>query len=101
MNDVYKVQDDWLKNAKVNKEQYEKMYQYSVSENENFWAEQGKRIDWFQPYNKIRDVFYSKDDVKIRWYYDGTTNVTYNCVYRHAKNTPDKIAIIWEGDAPT
>ena len=100
MNDIYKIKDEWLKNAKVNKEQYEKMYKESISDNENFWSEQGKRIDWFKPYNKIKDVLYSKDEVKIKWYFDGTTNVSYNCVDRHAKNTPDKTAIIWEGDDP-
>ena len=101
MNDIYKIKDEWLKNAKVNKEQYEKMYKESISDNENFWSEQGKRIDWFKPYNKIKDVLYSKDEVKIKWYFDGTTNVSYNCVDRHAKKTPDKTAIIWEGDDPT
>ena len=100
MNDIYKIKDEWLKNAKVNKEEYEKMYKKSISDNENFWSEQGKRIDWFKPYNKIKDVLYSKDEVKIKWYFDGTTNVSYNCVDRHAKNTPDKTAIIWEGDDP-
>ena len=100
MNDIYKIKDTWLKDAKVNKEQYEKMYRESISDNENFWSEQGKRIDWFKPYNKIKDVLYSKDEVKIKWYFDGTTNVSYNCVDRHAKNTPDKTAIIWEADDP-
>ena len=100
MNDIYKINDAWLKNAKVNREEYEKMYKDSISDNENFWSEQGKRIDWFKPYNKIKDVLYSKDEVKIKWYFDGTTNVSYNCVDRHAKNTPHKTAIIWEGDDP-
>tara|TARA_Y100001970_G_scaffold289673_1_gene420806 strand:+ start:2224 stop:4158 length:1935 start_codon:yes stop_codon:yes gene_type:complete len=101
MNDIYKIKESWLSEAKVNKEEYEKMYEESISENESFWSNQGKRIDWFKPYTKIKDVLYSNDDVKINWYYDGTTNVSYNCVDRHAKNTPDKTAIIWEGDDPT
>ena len=72
----------------------------SISDNENFWDRHGKRIDWFRPYSKIKDVIYSKDKVKIKWFYDGTTNVSYNCIDRHVKNTPDKTAIIWEGDDP-
>ncbi|HJO42470.1 MAG TPA: glycosyltransferase, partial [Candidatus Thalassarchaeaceae archaeon] len=39
-------------------------------------------------------------DVVIKWYYDGSLNVSYNCIDRHALNTPDKVAIIWEGDKP-
>ncbi len=101
MNDIYKIKDSWLKNSKVNKQQYEKMYEDSISDNESFWSKEGKRIDWFKPYSKIKDVIYSKDKVSIKWYYDGTTNVSYNCIDRHAKNTPDKIAIIWEGDDPS
>ena len=101
MNDIYKINNSWLKNAKVNKEQYEKMYEESISDNDNFWFKHGKRIDWFKPYTKTKDVFYSKNDVSIRWYFDGTTNVSYNCIDRHAKNSPDKTAIIWEGDDPS
>ena len=100
MNDIYKVNDAWVKNAKVNKEQYEKMYEESVSDNENFWSEHGKRIDWVKPYTKIKEVVYSKNDVSIKWYFDGTTNVSYNCIDRHLLDKPDKVAIIWEGDDP-
>ena len=34
MNDIYKINDSWQKNAKVNKEQYKKMYDESLSNNE-------------------------------------------------------------------
>ena len=37
---------------------------------------EGKRIDWIKPYKKIKDVKYSKTDVKIKWYYDGTLNAS-------------------------
>ena len=29
-----------------------------------FWSNHGKRIDWFKPYTKIKDVIYSKNEVK-------------------------------------
>ena len=101
MNDIYKINDSWQKNAKVNKEQYEKMYDESLSNNDSFWSNHGKRIDWFKPYTKIKDVVYSKNQVSIKWYFDGTTNVSYNCIDRHAKKSPNKTAIIWEGDDPS
>ena len=101
MNEIYKINDSWQKNAKVNKEQYEKMYDESLSNNESFWSNHGKRIDWFKPYTKIKDVVYSKNQVSIKWYFDGTTNVSYNCIDRHAKISPNKTAIIWEGDDPS
>ena len=56
MNNIYKIKDSWLSEAKVNKEEYEKMYEESISDNESFWSKHGKRIDWFKPYTKIKDV---------------------------------------------
>ena len=76
------------------------LYDKSINKNEEFWREHGKRIDWIKPFSKIKDVKYSSKDVVIKWYYDGSLNVSYNCIDRHALNTPDKVAIIWEGDDP-
>ena len=42
-----------------------------------------------------------KDDLHIKWYYDGTLNVCYNCVDRHLADKGDETAIIWEGDDPS
>ena len=61
---------------------------------------EGKRIDWIKPYKKIKDVKYSKTDVKIKWYYDGTLNASTNCIDRHLKDKKNKTAIIWVGDDP-
>merc|ERR1719219_28979 len=36
----------------------------------------------------------------IAWFLDGKLNVCYNCVDRWARDTPDKVAIIWEGNSP-
>src|SRR5690606_22373157 len=68
---------------------------------EGFWAEHGKRIDWFKPYSKIKDVSYDKSDLHIRWFYDGTLNASYNCLDRHLEKRGDQTAIIWEGDDPS
>ena len=64
-----------------------------------FWREHGKRIDWVKPYTKIKDVSFEQD-VKIRWFYDGTLNACVNCIDRHLNNRGDQTAIIWEGDNP-
>ncbi len=95
-----KIRESWIQNAKVNKNDYALLYDKSINNNEEFWKDQGKRIDWIKPFSKIKDVKYSSKDVSIKWYYDGSLNVSYNCIDRHALNTPDKIAIIWEGDDP-
>ena len=39
--------------------------------------------------------------MSIKWYEDGTLNVSANCIDRHLKTRGDQVAIIWEGDDPT
>ena len=92
------IKKEWLEHAKVNEEKYSSMYDQSLLKNDEFWAGQAQRIDWIKKFTKIKDIKYSKDDVSIKWFEDGNLNVSYNCIDRHAKNNPDKIAIIWEGD---
>jgi acetyl-CoA synthetase len=84
----------WIDAAK-----YARLYDQSVKEPENFWREQGKRIDWIKPYSQIKDVDYT-GDVRIRWFYDGTLNASANCLDRHLKLRADQTAILWEGDSP-
>ena len=100
MTEKIKIRENWIQNAKVNKNDYALLYDKSINNNEEFWKEQGKRIDWIKPFSKIKNVKYSSKNVVIQWYYDGSLNVSYNCIDRHALNTPDKVAIIWEGDDP-
>ena len=58
-NLVFKVSENWSKQAYVNKSQYEKKYKLSIKDNESFWRKEGKRITWIKPYTKIKDVKYS------------------------------------------
>jgi acetyl-CoA synthetase len=98
---VYKVPNNWAKKAHVNKITYTKKYNLSIKKNEDFWKKEGKRITWIKPYKKIKDVKFSKKEVKIRWYYDGTLNASANCIDRHLKKFKNKAAIIWVGDDPS
>ena len=97
---IIKTKSDWIKNGIVNKKKYEKKYNDSIKNNEAFWKKEGKRITWIKPYKKIKDVKYSKSEVKIKWYEDGTLNASANCIDRHLKSKKDKTAIIWVGDNP-
>ena len=99
-NSVIKVSDYWSNQALINSSKYKKKYNLSIKENDKFWKKEGKRISWIKPYTKIKDVKYSKDEVKIKWFYDGTLNVSANCIDRHLKKNGKKTAIIWVGDDP-
>ena len=100
-NLVFKVPENWSKQAYVNRSQYEKKYKLSIKDNENFWRREGKRINWIKPYTKVKDVKYSKKEVNIKWYYDGTLNASANCIDRHLEKKGNKPAIIWVGDDPS
>ena len=95
-----KIEEKWIANAKINKDEYLSMYKESIENNEKFWSEQANRIDWSRKFTKIKNVKFSNSDVEIKWFEDGKLNVSYNCIDRHAKENPDRIAIIWEGDDP-
>jgi acetyl-CoA synthetase len=97
---IFKTKSEWIKKSLVNKSEYEKKYKKSLKNNEEFWKKEGKRINWIKPYSKIKNVKYSKEDVRIRWYEDGTLNASANCLDRHLKDKKDKTAIIWVGDDP-
>jgi acetyl-CoA synthetase len=76
---------------------YKTLYEQSVKEPEKFWAEQAKRLQWMKPFTKVKNVSYNKP-VSIRWFEDGTLNVSHNCLDRHLEKRGDQTAIIWESD---
>ena len=90
-----------LKNPLLSKEQHNQMYKESFADKEAFWSKiANQQLTWFKHFSKIKDTSFD-GDVSIKWFEDGELNVCYNCVDRHADKTPDKIAIIWEGDDPS
>ncbi len=97
---IFPVAEEIASQAWIDNEKYLEMYKRSVDDPEAFWDEHGKRIDWFTPYTKIKDVSFDSHDVHIRWFHDGITNVAYNCIDRHLATRGDQTAIIWEGDDP-
>ena len=86
-----------INKAHIRREQYSKLYNESINNNEKFWSKVSKRIDWFENWDKVSDVDYSK--AKIKWFENGKLNVSYNCIDRHIENGHgDDIALIWEGN---
>jgi len=96
---VHKVKPAWKKNALIDNETYLKWYADSVKNPDRFWGKHGKRIDWFKPYTKVKNTSF-KGKVSIKWFEDGVTNASYNCIDRHLKKRGNQTAIIWEGDNP-
>jgi len=100
MSKIYDVDPATAKRAWLDKAGFDAMYKRSIEDNEGFWAEQAQNIDWITPFSKVKDVSFARDDVRVRWFYDGSLNVCHNCVDRHLDKKADDVAIIWEGDDP-
>ena len=98
---TYNVPAEWASRAFIDNEKYLAMYKRSVEDPNQFWGEVGKRIDWIKPYTRVKNTSFAPDKVSIKWYEDGTLNVSANCIDRHLKKRGDQVAIIWEGDDPT
>jgi acetyl-CoA synthetase len=98
---IYDVPAEWTHRAYLDDAGYRAKYEASIRNPEAFWAEEAKRIHWFKPPTRIKNTNFGPDNVAIRWFEDGVTNVAYNCVDRHLHTRGDQVAIIWEGDDPS
>jgi len=98
---IYKSKNKVKNKAFIKKLDYDKLYKESIDNPEGFWSEQGKRLSWYKPYNKICNYSYDKNNLYVKWFEDGTLNASFNCLDRHVEKHPDSIAIIWEGDDPS
>ena len=98
---AYPVTPEWASRAWLDEAKYKAQYERSVKDPDGFWGENGRRIDWVKPYTKVKNTTFSPDNVSIKWFEDGTLNVSANCIDRHLATRGDQIAIIWEGDDPT
>ena len=98
---IYAVPAEWKSRAYVDEAKYREMYAQSVKDPNAFWAEQAKRLHWYKTPSKIKNTTFGPDDVSIKWFEDGETNVAYNCIDRHLPKRANQTAIIWEGDDPS
>ena len=97
---IYDVPPEWKKRAFVDAAKYKEMYERSIKDPNGFWAEAGKRLDWYKAPSKIKNCSFGPGNVSIKWYEDGVLNAAYNCIDRHLPGRANQTAIIWEGDDP-
>ncbi|SCW87096.1 acetate--CoA ligase [Ancylobacter rudongensis] len=97
----YDVPAEWAKRAFLDDRGYQAKYEASLRDPQAFWADEGKRIEWFEPYTVVKNTTFDPGHVSIKWFEDGVTNVAWNCIDRHLPTRADQVAIIWEGDDPS
>ncbi|KAA0968234.1 acetate--CoA ligase [Aureimonas fodinaquatilis] len=97
---VVDIKDEWKQGAGLDEAGYAAWYAQSLQDPDGFWGEQGKRIDWIKPYTRVKNTSFEPGNISIKWYEDGTLNVSANCIDRHLEKRGNQTAIIWEGDDP-
>jgi acetyl-CoA synthetase len=97
---VYPVPDEWAEKALIDADRYEAMYRESVEDPDSFWRREAQRIDWIKPFSAVKDTSFHEADFGIRWFADGTLNLSTNCLDRNLAERGDTVAILWEPDDP-
>jgi len=89
-------------NPIVDLDRYRAIYAEAGNDPDAYWLQQAReRVLWRnEPSIGLEGGFYDVADGPIRWFADGTLNVTESCLDRHLATRGDKVAIIWEGDEP-
>lgn len=97
---TYPPSKELVANAHVTAEKYDEMYAASINDPEAFWGEQAKRLDWIKPFTKVKNTSFEPGNISIKWFEDGSLNVSANCIDRHLETRGDQTAIIFEPDDP-
>ncbi len=75
--------------------EYDAMYRRSIADNEGFWAEQARELDWFTEPETVLEWA----NPEAKWFVGGKLNLCHNAVDRHALSSrADKVALLWEGE---
>src|ERR1700677_2052795 len=99
-DEFFPVTADWQKRAYIDAPTYDEMYARAERDPDGFWRDEAKRVDWIKPFTKVKNVSWNPDNLFIKWFEDGTLNVSTNCIDRHLPKRAKQTAILWEGDDP-
>jgi acetyl-CoA synthetase len=97
---LFAVPESWAAAARVDRARYEALYRESLADPEGFWRREAMRLQWMKPFGEVSTWSFDEADFGIRWFQDGTLNVSANCLDRHLDARGDATAILWEPDSP-
>jgi acetyl-CoA synthetase len=101
LSTIHPVPAEWSERAFFDSASHAEAYRRSIQEPLAFWREESGRLDWIKPWTKLSNCSFDSAQFGIRWFADGTLNVSANCIDRHLAENGDTVAIIWEGDDPS
>ena len=105
-SEVYRPSDAIVENSNVMAyarsrgfSSYEELYQWTLDNNEQFWADMASELEWFQPWEKVLD---DSNKPFFKWFTGAKTNIVHNAIDRHAASwRKNKLAMVWEGEDGT
>ncbi len=71
---------------------YRSFYRRSIESPEDFWAEQGRAIEWRKGWEEVLDF---SDPPLARWFAGGETHLCHNTVDRHLRERGDQNALAY------
>ena len=78
--------------------EYNDLYNESLSNPQNFWSEIASTFSWRNKWTKTLEYDFNKPEFK--WFLNGKLNITENCLDRHVQSNPNKTAILFEPNDP-
>jgi acetyl-CoA synthetase len=100
-DEVYPVPREWARRRSGQRRSLRRDVPRSVEDPDSFWRREAQRIDWIRPFTRVRETSFHEADFGIKWFADGTLNLSANCLDRHLAERGDVTAIIWEPDDPS
>lgn len=83
----------------LNEQSFATLSDEAVRDRTSFWAAEAQRsLEWISPWTSVVESDF--ESARISWFSGGRLNVSVNCVDRHARTTPNKTALHWEGNTP-
>ncbi len=105
-NDMYHPSDAMIEQANVTAyirakgfSSYDELYQWTIANPEEFWADMANELEWFAPWDKVLD---DSNKPFFKWFTGAKTNIVHNAIDRHVKTwRKNKLALIWEAEDGT
>ena len=94
---VFPPPEDMVRQANISgMDAYEAMCREAAQDFEGFWAKHAReQIKWTKPFTKTLD---ESNAPFFKWFHDGELNASENCLDRHLRTQPGKVAIVFEAD---
>jgi acetyl-CoA synthetase len=76
-------------------EDYQRLFDQAARDPERYWADRAREeLYWKEPFQTTLEW----NPPQARWFIEGRTNLSWNCLDRHLEKHGDKVAILFEGE---